>query len=207
MNLAWSPTKVLVTGCSGTGKTLFWSRYLQGAPARWRFIFDHDGQLSHRFGVAAINSRQGLERSAESGWCIFDPVQMFPGDAAAGFEWFCTFAMNASKRLAGRKVFACDEVQSFVGSRSWPKPFAAILQTGRVYEIDAAFIAVSPNVVHAEVRNQATEVVAFQTTSEPAVRFLESEWGFLASELRSLPRFHFIARRKGGGEVRGVIRP
>ena len=35
--------------------------------------------------------------------------------------------------------------------------------------------------------------------------FLEDEWGFRGEELRVLPKFHYIARRKAGAEERGVI--
>lgn len=90
-------------------------------------------------------------------------------------------------------------------SRTFPKDFAAILQTGRVYELDAAFISIAPNMVHPEIRNQATEVVAFNTVGELAVNFLETEWGFRGEELRRLPQFHWIARRKAGGELRGRV--
>ena len=81
----------------------------------------------------------------------------------------------------------------------------AILQTGRLYELGAAFINVAPNMVHNEIRNPATEVVAFTTMRESAGGFLEAEWGFRDEDLRRLPQFHYTARRKAGGEVRGVV--
>jgi len=42
---------------------------------------------------------------------------------------------------------------------------------------------------------------------DAAVTFLEDEWGFRGEELRALPQFHSIARRKAGAEERGVIAP
>lgn len=92
-------------------------------------------------------------------------------------------------------------------SRTFPADFPAIPQTSRVYELDAAFISIAPNRVHPEIRNQATKVVAFNTVGELAVRFLAMEWGFRGEELRRLPQFHWIARRKAGGELRGTINP
>jgi hypothetical protein len=59
--------------------------------------------------------------------------------------------------------------------------------------------------IHPEIRNQASEVVAFCTVGESAVGFLEAEWGFRGEELRRLPKFHYVARRKAGGEIRGVV--
>ena len=41
--------------------------------------------------------------------------------------------------------------------------------------------------------------------SPPSYR-LEAEWGFRGEELRRLPKFHYVARRKAGGEIRGVVR-
>ena len=61
--------------------------------------------------------------------------------------------------------------------------------------------------VHPEIRNQAFEVVAFSTIRDGAVTFLEDEWGFRGEELRALPQFHYIARRKAGAEERGVFAP
>ena len=61
--------------------------------------------------------------------------------------------------------------------------------------------------VHPEIRNQASEVVAFSTIGDAAVTFLEDEWGFRGEELRALPQFHYIARRKAWAEERGVIAP
>jgi len=207
LNLAWNTTKVLITGNSGSGKTVFWTRYLIGSEARWKFAFDHDGQLSHRLKVRPARTLGEVAQASAKGWCIYDPSVMYPGRLAEAFEFFTRYVFEAAKATRGRKLFACDELQQFVPSRQFPAAFAAILQTGRVYELDAAFISVAPNMVHTEIRNQATEVVAFTTMGESAVGFLEAEWGFQGEDLRRLPQFHFIARRKAGGEVRGVVTP
>lgn len=206
MNLAWSPTKVLITGTSGSGKTLYWTKYLLGSRARWKFVFDHDGQLSARLRCRPARQPDQVAHYASRGFCLYDPSEMWPGRLSDGFDWFCQFVFEACKNVRGSKLFACDELQSFVPSRGWPEPFAAILQTGRVHEIDTAFISVAPNAVHPEIRNQATEVVAFSTVASGAVDFLQTEWGFDGEELRQLPQFRFIARRKAGGTVRGRVK-
>lgn len=205
MNLAWNPTKVLITGRSGSGKSVFWTKYLLGSDARWKFVFDHDGQLSHRLGARPARTLDDLSAYAARGFCLFEPSLIFPGRLPEAFEFFCRFVFEAGQGVRGRKLFACDELQKFCPSRQLPEAFAAILQTGRVYEIDAAFISVAPNRIHPDIRNQASEVVAFNSVGTGAVELLENEWGFCGADLRALGKFEFIARRDTGGEVRGRV--
>ena len=87
-------------------------------------------------------------------------------------------------------------------SRELPQWFAAVLQTGRIYELDAAYISVAPNMAHQQIRAHASECVAFNTSESGAVELLTAEWGFNRDELRRLPKFHFIARRRAGGVIR-----
>ncbi len=117
-------------------------------------------------------------------------------------EFYPRYVFNCAKGVCGRELHAGDELQQSVPSRTFPPVFAVLLQTGWVHELDAAFINIAPNMVHPEIRNQATEVVAFNTIGVPAISFLEEEWGFNGDELRRLSQFRRVARRKTGGELR-----
>jgi hypothetical protein len=114
------------------------------------------------------------------GWCIFDPSLMFPGRLEEAFDWFTRLVFLAAKEVRGRKLFACDELQNFVPSRELPQWFAAVLQTGRIYELDAAYIAIAPNMCHQQLRAHASECVAFNTSESGAVDLLTAEWGLTA---------------------------
>ena len=130
MQLHHEPTKVLITGASGCGKSTYWTKLILGYPARTKFVFDHEGELQKRLGVRAASNSSGLAEGAARGWCIYDPCN-FRGDFESAFNFFSEFAFEASARLPGTKIFACDEIQEFVGTRSIDQFLKRILQRGR----------------------------------------------------------------------------
>jgi hypothetical protein len=205
MNLAHRPFKLLVTGRSGTGKTTYWSRYVTGARAQVKFIFDHQGEFQARFKSRAATTPAELAAAVPTGWCVYDPARMFPGRIPEAFGFFCAFAFEASRRIRGRKLFACDELQALIGTAAMPPELALVLETGRREELDAAMISQQPNLVHNRVRNQVTEVAAFAQTDQNAVGWLEAA-GFQAHQVRALRPGECIVRNLGSGrEVRARV--
>jgi hypothetical protein len=66
-------------------------------------------------------------------------------------------------------------------------------------------IAQQPNLVHNRLRNQATEVVAFQQMDPRAVDWC-AEVGFEAEAIRALPPGAYLARNlKSGGTAAGRV--
>ena len=205
MDLTHKPTKILVTGASGTGKTTFWTRYLLGTPARVKFVFDHQGEMAVRLGVPAALDLPQLAQMTAQGWAIFDPAHLFPGRTPEGFNFFCDFAFNVAQRTPGRKVFACDELQALTDTNSLSEELSMVLETGRRYSLDAAMISQAPNLIHNRVRNQLTEVVTFRQVDARAVQWL-TEADFSEVAVRGLRPGWFIAKNlTTGGMSSGKV--
>jgi len=200
MLLNHPPNKVLVTGQGGTGKTSFWTRYVCNSKHDYHFIFDSEGEFVERseFAFKPATTPEELERQVETGWIVYDPVPMYNEDFETAFAFFCDWFYQLSNHLPGTKLFACDELQELVGVNSCPIHFRRLLRLGRRRGIDAIMIAQEPNGIHNVVRNQLTEVVAFQQLTENAIEFLAA-LGFDPEELRSLDTGDFVdfmTRRK-----------
>ena len=205
MQLDHEPTKVLVTGASGRGKSSYWTRLLIGYPAQHKFVFDHEGELAVRLRVRAAEDLAGLAQAANTPWCIFDPARMFPGRLPDAFAFFCDFTFQAAVKMRGSKLFACDELQKLLGTDRITDELALVLETGRRYGIDAVMVAQAPNLIHNRIRNQLTEVVTFQQLDGNALKYLR-EVGFNDEEVRQLRIGQFVARNlKTGGEARGNV--
>jgi Cdc6-like AAA superfamily ATPase len=187
------PEKMLITGASGTGKTTLFLSHAVTSKARFKFVFDHDGQFANRVGWQPARTVQEIGSATQRGICVFDPSQMFPGNLPGAFAFFCDWVWTVSQRFKGRKLLYADEFQkyTFTGPQGLPPEFTTLLETGRHYECDVCLISQSPNLTHTRVRNQLTRVVSFRQVDERAVNFLES-LGFDADRLRNLKRFHFI---------------
>jgi len=71
--------------------------------------------------------------------------------------------------------------------------------------LDFAGIAQQPNLIHNRVRNQATEVVAFQQMDPRAVDWCAAV-GFDPEAIRALRPGEYLARNlKSGGTARGRV--
>lgn len=196
MLLAHSPTKLLITGNSGSGKSTFATAYVLGSPQGKVFVFDHEGEFSFRLGVppeAVARDTDELLKALDGRWIIFDPSRLYPGDTAAAFEFFGEWVFQVCEHLSGTKLFFSDEIQTFVDNHDAPWALRALLETGRRRGIDTALVTQQPNVIHNTTRNQLTEIVAFSQVDANAVKFLE-DVGFDGDELRSLAPGQFVAR-------------
>ena len=192
--------KRLITGVSGTGKTTLFAKLLKAEKARWKFVYDHQGEFSTRFGALPIRDIETLcQKTAYGGYIVFDPVALFPGKSADGFRFFCDYVFSVSETLKGRKMFCCDELQKLTSNTEEPAELMAILETGRRYQLDCLFISQSPNRIHNGIRNQLTEVYTFRQSDERALIYLEQN-GFPAEQVRNLERFKYLWRNLETGE-------
>ena len=200
--------KVLVTGVSGTGKTTLFEKLIRKEKAKWKFIFDHQGEFSARFGKpGAVTISDLCEQTGAGGWVVFDPIQFANETGPDGerrglpgaFAFFCAFVMCISENHAGRKILVCDELQKLVNASRSPDELQTILDTGRRFQLDFYAITQAPNLIHNSIRNQITEIYSFRQCDKNAVVFLTDN-GFNENEIRNLPRFKYLWRNLGTGE-------
>jgi hypothetical protein len=206
------PTKILIAGNSGTGKSTFATAVLLNSPATYKFVYDWEGEMTERIGFAPAHDADGLFEQLAKGWCIFNPDKMFPPEdtedpGAAGLAWFTDWvfmvkkAINEEDKANGRPfsvgLFFCDELQDLCDAHSMPRGLRTILERGRRQGIDTLLAAQQPNVIHNRARNQITELVAFAQVDENAVTYFE-DMGFDGDDIRNLDagQWRLMNRRK-----------
>jgi hypothetical protein len=200
-NYAHTSDKRLITGTSGSGKTTLFEKLITKEKARVKFIYDHQGEYAHRFKVKAVSDPEALANAASAGGLIcFDPLPMFPGQSAEGFEAFCQFVFQACEVIRGRKIFCCDELQKLTSNRDEPADLLAILDTGRRYQLDCFFISQAPNRIHNGIRNQLTQIYTFRQSDQNAIAYLKDN-GFDENEIRNLAKFKYLWRNLDTGET------
>lgn len=191
-----------IFGGSGTGKTTYGLRFLCCAPSEAVLIFDPEGEFSSALRLPWASTPDHLDFWIRSGFVCYDPQTMFPGDNAAGLEFFARYAYAVAGALPGRKFFVVDELGRYTSGNDVPPPLKLIAQAGRRVGLDGVFMAQQPNELHNTIRCQLSEVVCFQLTDETALEF-PKKFGFDVDAVRALAPHTFIARNNRGGEVRG----
>lgn len=205
MNITLRPSTTIVGGKSGSGKTTFSLRYLVNAPVTLRAIFCPDSQAADRLGLAMAETPEELAAAADDGWALFDPHQMFPGDVAAGFRWFCSWTFWAATQRAGRKVLLVDEVWRYCDPRRIPDELALVIQTGRVHGLEQVFCTQRPNRLNEAITNEATEAVWFRLQGRNALEVVKNLDGD-PDEVSSLPPGCFVSYDlERGGTLRGRV--
>ena len=201
------PTKILITGSSGSGKTTYFRRYLRGSASRYKhtFVFDQEAELWRLMGFTPCYNEGDIEQSLSTGWTFYDYSEMFPGDPVSGFDWFCDYAFQMSEVIGGHKIFCCDELQNVVTPYDVPYNFKVLMYTGRRRGLDAILIAQSPNLIHGSIRNMITEAVTFQHVAENAIKF-HNEIGFSEDQIRALrPGQYLVRNLKTGATASGKV--
>jgi hypothetical protein len=209
MDYQHKPSRLLITGKSGTGKSEYFIRYVEAVCSRYTtvFVFDHEGEFSDRTGWPAARTLEELEKPKHVQ--CFDPIDLYPGDKQTAFEFYCDYVFQYAQCHEDRGeqfLFGCDELQKIgIDTDVLPPDLSCLVETGRRYCIDTVFIAQQCNLIHNRLRNQVTEVVTFRHEEKRALQWL-CEYGFSEDELRSLnPVGEYIARTDRGQESRGNI--
>lgn len=183
----------LVSGMQGSGKTTFALRYLvaTGTSAHI-FLFDPRGDLAERLKLAPAETEPELWISLDDGITVFDPAVLFPGQRAAGFEWFCAWVSQACAALPGRKVFFIDEVWKFCSPHSIPLSLAECVQDGRKLGLEMMFATQRPNKLNGSITGEVTELVCFRLQESNALATL-AELGADLDRVRALPLGSFVS--------------
>ncbi len=196
--------RLAITGLSGTGKTTLLCRWLECTPATVRFIFDHVGTISRYLGRPALTRRALIPAACSTGWVIFNPHVEFPGEPERACDWFAQAAYHASRKIPGRKLWVCDELQDFA-RHSVPMGIRLTFKSGRNYGLGCACIDQGPNALEWTLAPQFTEMISF-THKLPAVLRSLSERGFDPKKVAALPMRHYIDRNLlTGSEVTGRL--
>jgi hypothetical protein len=189
------PTKLLISGRSGTGKTTFWCRYLLGCRHSRVWVFDHQGEMPFRAEMRSWPIAHSMDEFCEladkHARVIYDCADEFPGLTIEAWEQFCDLAFEAAKSYQKPMLLAADEIQQLGDALTISDEFAACLETGRRYALDLALSGQQLNLIHNRIRNQATEIVAFAQSDERALKFLEHN-GIDIERVRNLKPHHYV---------------
>lgn len=199
----------VVTGSSGTGKSSYAVLVLGNGNFTCRFIFDpRDDEMSLRFRRRSCHVPAELNAAISTGWVIFNPHTMFPGDPQKGLEKFAEWAWVKSGAMPGQKVFYCDEVWKYCSPHFIPKPLAVMLMDGRKSGIGTLLTTHSPHRMNAVIIGEATELISFQLRGELKLDYLRKNCDeFPVDKLKDLPSLHYIAMNlDSGGTATGVIK-
>ena len=160
----------LICGVSGSGKTTFAIHYLLNvADVACRFIFDPEGEFSARLKISPAASASELEEDLPSGWVLFDPHDMFPGNLTGAFRFFCEWVFTVSSRAPGRKLLLVDEVWKYCSPMAIPEELALCVQTGRKRGLEMLFCTQRPNKLNEAITNEVSELVCFVLQGQNAI--------------------------------------
>lgn len=188
LQLANENLVLVVAGCSGSGKSTVAICWLNNAPLTCRFIFDPRGEYVTRFQRRACTTAAELNAAIVTGWVIFDPHTIFPGDEITAFTMFCEWSWTMSKNLPGQKVVFADEIWKYCSPNKIPKELAAIVQDGRKNGVGLLATTQRPNRMNEAIIGEATEIISFQLTGSNKLDYLERNFDgeFPTAELPGL---------------------
>jgi hypothetical protein len=194
--------KVVMTGLSGTGKTTLFFSTVKSENAKWKFVYDSQGEFSDRFGLEPVSDREGLlQATAKGGWICFDPINSFEDNPEEGLMWYCDFVFTACGHLKGRKLLVIDELDDLTQDIANPKELLRVFRRGRRLEIDVYAICQGTNALHNRVRQQITDIYAFAQGDENATKWLVSR-GLDEEKLLGLKPGEYLYKNRNSAEVK-----
>lgn len=205
---------IVVSGCSGSGKSTVANLILINCDFSVRFVFDPSGEYAARFQRRPCQTAAELNASIATGWVIFDPTLIFPGSDIAGteasqlaFEKFCEFAWLKSRDLPAQKILLADEIWKFCSPNKMPIPLMAIVQNGRKNGLGLLATTQKPNRMNETIIGESTEFISFRLEGRNLLKSVEENMEtFPARELPALllvdkQRAHCLAQNRRSGCV------
>lgn len=196
------PTKTLIVGQSGYGKSQYQIRAALASEARLKFVFDHKSEFHTLAGAEQCRTYDEIEAAVPSGWIVFNPHHLFPGELPSAFRFFCDFAWCLSEGQGFTKLFVADELSLLTESQN-PPELCRLMEDGRSVQLDCLMTSHGANTLHNRIRGQFTEVVSFFLRSKPALEVMELEYDFDPEILRQLNRGEFCGQNLETGRFVG----
>lgn len=201
-------TNTLIFGGGSSGKTTMAYRVMINLPGvACRFIFDEDGQASHRLGIRPAFTVRECEERLALRWVCFNPYRMFRADQMAeALDWFAGWSYQVSLRGHGTKVFFVDEMWKFQSAKKKPsRNIEKIFRTGRWWHLQFLSATHRPREYHVDLRSLVTEWIGFNTVEEDELKAVKPYFAAV-ERLAALPRGEFISYfRDTKGEIRGKV--
>jgi len=201
MQIHHKPSKILVVGMSGSGKSVFVTRYILNKKFDHIFIFDHKLEFLHRCGMKACFSVTELTEAMKRRDPIisYNHTNDFPGDSEAGFQFFSDWVFEMAKIIQRHCLYVCDEVNRFTSPQDMGWEFRQLIEDGRLQGLDFIGTSHAANHISGKLRLQLTEIVALRTKDSRALAFLE-EIGFNGEEVSNLETGEFILYHEQSGK-------
>lgn len=211
MFLSHKPSKILITGKSGSGKTTYFERLLlNGFRSYWQtiFLYDWQGEMSQRLSLPALESLEQVPEALKGGFVIYDPAMEFEDDNETGLFCFSKLAFelckNSDEYPRYPRLFACDEMQLLMGNREIAPEIKAIMQTGRRAGLDLVCVSQQLNEMHNVLRTQTTERVTFQHEDNRVLDIMQ-DYGFDPGAVQMLGTGEYLWRNDRGEQGQGAL--
>jgi len=196
------PTKTLIVGESGFGKSQYQLRAALGSEHRLKLVFDHKSEFRSLAGSLQVRTPEEIDAAMSSGWVVFDPHHMFPGKLVEAFRFFCDFAWNAAEAVGFTKLLVADELKLLTEGGA-NQELCRVMEDGRSVGLDVLFTSHNANGLHNRIRGQFTEIVSFFQKTKPALEVMESEFCFDPAIIGRLERGEFVAQNLDSGRFSG----
>jgi len=202
MQVDHKPTKILIVGKSGSGKSTYQTRYVSAGKFNRFFIFDHKTEFAKRCGFELSFSLADIAERIKKGetHLCYHYSQEYPGESETAFQDWCEFVYDFCNHMeadsdggAGNSLFVCDEVNRFTTTSDMGGPFKQLIEDGRLQGIDFIGTSHASNQISNRLRLQLSEIVALKTIDPRPLQFLE-ECGFDPEEVSALDTGQFICK-------------
>ncbi len=206
MQIHHKPTKILIVGKSGSGKSTYQIRYVQNADYAQIFLFDHKNEFEQRLGIVPAYSIDECTEQIKQGqkYISYCYAEDYPGDSENAFQFYCEWVYEICKVLredGKARLFATDEVNRFTGTADMGWSFRQLIEDGRLQGLDFIGTSHAANQIHNRLRLQLSEIVALRTLDPRPLAFLE-ENGFDPEAVKSLPVGSYIIKDLDRDEFR-----
>lgn len=193
MQIHHKPTKILILGRSGSGKSTYETRYVLAAKHDRVFIYDHKLEFLERLQIQPCYSIDDLTKAIEDERRIisYSYLEDYPGDSTAGFEFFCEWVFEVAKALQVKSLFVADEINRFTTTSEMGWEFRQLIEDGRLQGLDFIGTSHAANQISNRLRLQLTEVVALNSRDKRPLEFLD-DLGFDTDEIQKLEVGQFV---------------